>query len=121
MATKKQREQLREQLENEAVRLRQQLAELEDADDSGSWTGTLSQPGDLADAAGARTSQTDARTAAGVIGARLAQIEQTLERLEAGTYGACEVCGSTIDAGRLEAIPHTTVCRDDAGALSRPA
>src|SRR5690606_7167470 len=42
----------------------------------------------------------------------LAEIAAALARLEAGTYGLCEVCGEPIPAGRLEARPtartHTT-------------
>ena len=47
----------------------------------------------------------DARTAI-----RLAEIEDALRRLDAGTYGLCEHCGSEITAARLEAIPHVRFC-----------
>ena len=35
----------------------------------------------------------------------LAQIEAALERIAAGTYGSCAVCGERIAEGRLEARP----------------
>jgi DnaK suppressor protein len=37
-----------------------------------------------------------------------------LDRLAAGTYGVCEVCGRPIPAGRLEARPAATRCVEHA-------
>ncbi|WP_418275267.1 TraR/DksA family transcriptional regulator [Isoptericola jiangsuensis] len=37
-----------------------------------------------------------------------------LERVGAGTYGVCEVCGRTIPAERLAARPSTTRCVEHA-------
>jgi len=33
-----------------------------------------------------------------------------LERLQKGTYGICESCGSPIPLERLRALPHATLC-----------
>jgi len=41
---------------------------------------------------------------------RLRSVELALARLEAGTYGVCEVCGTAIPDGRLEARPTATTC-----------
>ncbi len=48
-------------------------------------------------------------------------VQQTVERIDAalariagGTFGVCEVCGNPIAPARLEAIPWTTRCIDDA-------
>lgn len=41
---------------------------------------------------------------------RLRDIDQALERLEAGTYGQCQNCGNPIGAERLEARPFATLC-----------
>lgn len=51
-------------------------------------------------------------TRALVISARQAmtEIEAALQRLEIGTYGACEECASTIAAERLEILPMTRYC-----------
>ena len=43
-------------------------------------------------------------------GDTLSMIESALERIEAGTYGACEECQSPIPKTRLNAIPHTPFC-----------
>ncbi len=40
----------------------------------------------------------------------LAQIERALARIDAGTYGACERCGTVIPAERLEAMPEAELC-----------
>ena len=40
----------------------------------------------------------------------LVQVEHALERLEAGAYGICEICGMHIDDRRIEALPQVTTC-----------
>jgi len=40
----------------------------------------------------------------------LAQNEQALARIEAGTYGVCESCGQPIGKARLQAFPRATLC-----------
>jgi RNA polymerase-binding protein DksA len=40
----------------------------------------------------------------------LEQSTHALRRLEAGTYGICESCGSVIPAARLRAFPRATLC-----------
>jgi RNA polymerase-binding transcription factor DksA len=40
----------------------------------------------------------------------VADIQHSLERLDAGTYGTCEQCGGPIRFERLEAIPHARLC-----------
>jgi DnaK suppressor protein len=40
----------------------------------------------------------------------LAAIEHALERIEDGTYGACEECNGKIPKLRLEAIPYAAHC-----------
>ena len=57
----------------------------------------------------------------------LADVRSALERLEAGTYGRCVVCGREIEPARLKAIPETPYCLEhaneaqkEAGTLARP-
>jgi RNA polymerase-binding protein DksA len=40
----------------------------------------------------------------------LSAIETALERLEEGTYGCCEECGTKIPKARLNAIPYSALC-----------
>ena len=42
--------------------------------------------------------------------ALIIEIDAALARMDAGTYGACESCGTAIPIERLEAIPHTRTC-----------
>jgi DnaK suppressor protein len=43
-------------------------------------------------------------------GAALEKIQASLDRIENGTYGACDECGAKIPKTRLNAIPYTTLC-----------
>ena len=46
--------------------------------------------------------------------ARLREVEDALARLDDGTYGRCVVCGQQIPAERLELVPETPYCVEDA-------
>jgi len=41
---------------------------------------------------------------------KLADVEEALSRLAAGSFGRCEQCGSAIPAGLLAAAPQTRYC-----------
>ncbi|MFB6653683.1 TraR/DksA family transcriptional regulator [Streptomyces microflavus] len=43
----------------------------------------------------------------------LEQTERALARLEAGTYGLCEICGKPIGKARMQAFPRATLCVED--------
>ncbi len=43
----------------------------------------------------------------------VAEIDEALLRIEAGTYGTCAVCGAVIPAERLAAVPYAILCLDD--------
>ncbi len=49
----------------------------------------------------------------------LEQIEDALERIESGTYGACVECGGRIPKARLNAIPYTPHCIKCASELQQ--
>jgi DnaK suppressor protein len=40
----------------------------------------------------------------------LAEVERALQKLDAGTYGLCDVCNLAIDPLRLEALPQAIMC-----------
>lgn len=40
----------------------------------------------------------------------LLQTEKALQRIDEGTYGACESCGGPIGKARLQAFPRATLC-----------
>jgi RNA polymerase-binding protein DksA len=43
---------------------------------------------------------------------RLREVETALDRVAAGTYGYCTICGEGIPLQRLRALPATTTCID---------
>jgi RNA polymerase-binding transcription factor DksA len=49
----------------------------------------------------------------------LADVENALQRLDAGTYGVCEACGEPIGDDRLEALPATRFCLKDQAEAER--
>ena len=53
--------------------------------------------------------------------AELAEVAAALGRLDEGTYGRCEACGRPIPAERLDALPATRFCVEDAALASAEA
>jgi RNA polymerase-binding transcription factor DksA len=44
----------------------------------------------------------------------LREIDAALKRIEEGTFGSCSTCGRPIEPERLEHLPWTTLCAQDA-------
>ena len=42
---------------------------------------------------------------------RVRRIVSALRRIDDGSYGTCDKCGSKIDENRLDLMPETTTCR----------
>ncbi len=51
--------------------------------------------------------------------ATLEEVREALERLDAGSYGLCLMCGTSIAKNRLQAIPHARHCIDCARKLEK--
>ncbi|MEV6520396.1 TraR/DksA C4-type zinc finger protein [Longispora sp. NPDC051575] len=66
--------------------------------------------GDAADLAEAAASQQTGNIEIDRAARRVAELRAALDRLEAGTYGACERCARQIDAARLEVLPAARTC-----------
>ena len=49
----------------------------------------------------------------------LAQIDDAIVRLDAGSFGVCVTCGKDIPAARLDARPYSTQCVTCAGRVRR--
>jgi DnaK suppressor protein len=49
----------------------------------------------------------------------LRQIDDALERMDAGTFGECERCGNDIGHARLKAMPTAALCIECATAVER--
>lgn len=50
---------------------------------------------------------------------RLQSVNRALERIDAGTYGICEIGGEEIEEGRLEANPAARTCTSHMGEESK--
>jgi RNA polymerase-binding transcription factor len=73
-------------------------------------TGEREEGNDEADHANEAVEQNRSLALKRQLEAILAQVEHALQRLEAGTYGLCERCGSLIHPERLQALPYTSLC-----------
>ncbi|HRW38857.1 MAG: TraR/DksA C4-type zinc finger protein [Acidimicrobiales bacterium] len=68
----------------------------------------------FADSAQVTAEQVENATLAATLRDQLSDVEDALARIDAGTYGSCEVCGAAIAPARLEAMPATRFCIDHA-------
>lgn len=46
------------------------------------------------------------------LAASIADIDRALAKIDAGSYGFCDMCGGEIEEARLEALPATSLCID---------
>lgn len=46
----------------------------------------------------------------------LAKVEESLARIDDGTYGRCDECGGSIPVARLDVLPYTKLCVDCAAS-----
>jgi RNA polymerase-binding protein DksA len=103
----------RAELESELARLQAEISHSEEA-----LTGLMRDSGD-----GAGDDQADTGTKnitrehemalAANSREMVEQSERALHRLDAGTYGLCEVCGNPIGKARMQAFPRATLCVED--------
>ena len=104
----------RQRLLSLAARLRNGVAGLRDAalrQTGGESSGSLSNtPLHLADLAG---DNFDQEIAVGMLQNEhdlLLAITAALDRVDAGTFGSCEQCGTSIPEERLQAVPYARLC-----------
>jgi len=79
----------------------------------GDWEAVPSETGtepDLIDQADVVISHEGNAAILADLEARYDHVLGALTRIEAGTYGACEVCGTPIEPARLTADPAATTC-----------
>lgn len=99
---------VRDDLERERDLLREKVQELDAKGDD------LEYDVNFADSAQVAAEMGENRVLYDQLRRDLDDIEKALERMDAGTYGTCEVCGAEIPAARLEVMPATRVCIDHA-------
>jgi DnaK suppressor protein len=82
-------------------------------------TASAAEVGDPIDRAVDDTAADEALQSGTTDSETLAQVDEALRRLNEGTYGKCVICGKTIEAARLEAIPWTPYCLADQKKLEK--
>ena len=95
---------LRDQLQEERIRLREQLANL------GHGEAELDFDENFADSGQVTAERGEVEALSGQLSETLQDIEDALAKFDAGTYGACEACGQPIPEARLEAMPAARLC-----------
>ncbi len=100
----------RQTLEEERINLLHQIDELTVGGEI-----DLEFDDDFSDRSLVASEQGENFTLANTLQVQLTLVEHALARFEAGTYGACETCGRSISADRLDALPATNQCIEHAG------
>lgn len=103
-------DELRGELEADAVHLKQEIRDAEQEivgllRDGGDGAGN-----DQADVGSTTLERDHEMSLANNARDMLDQIERALSRIDDGTYGVCESCGKAIGKGRLQAFPRATLC-----------
>jgi RNA polymerase-binding transcription factor DksA len=103
-------------LEKELAKLEEELATVgrKNPDNASDWeakgeaSDDTAEEGDLAE-----TIETfeDNRGIVDQLEKQYSDVKKALEKMAAGAYGTCEVCGGAIEEDRLEANPAATTCK----------
>jgi len=96
---------LRDQLQEERGRLVDQLSQMGHGPN-----GSLVFDDGFADSGQVTAERGEVDAVAGSLLETLQEIEDALRKLNDGTYGSCESCGSPIAEARLEAMPAARLC-----------
>ena len=100
---------LRERLETERGEVRRQLDDLGARRDAEGIEDPELDEG-FADAGQAAAERANLLTLVRSLRDTLRDVEQALDRMDAGAYGRCERCGGPIGDERLEALPAARLC-----------
>jgi DnaK suppressor protein len=111
-----------ERLRSERTELSEQLTTIEDqsfAATQSDLSGDVGVDDESADAGTATFEREKELSIEQNVRDLIAKIERALKRIDAGTFGVCEVCGKPIEKARLKALPYADLCIKDAQARSR--
>ena len=101
---------LRDQLQEEREKVREQLLRLGHGTASDLEGSSLDFDENFADSGQVTAERGEVEALSGQLSETLQDIEDALAKFDAGTYGECEVCGRRIPEARLEAMPAARVC-----------
>jgi DnaK suppressor protein len=94
---------LRDQLQEERDRVKDQLARLGNGD-------AVDFDENFADSGQVTAERGEVEALSGQLRETLQEIEDALAKFDAGTYGECESCHQQIPEARLEAMPAARLC-----------
>lgn len=109
---------VRHELEDRRDRAHDRLAALAKRPERGSAVGFGKRIGDGTSEAVSRLTDIGV---GGSLERGMHRTERALEKLDDGTYGVCDACGSAIARGRLKAMPDAVLCMECAASERRLA
>ena len=101
---------VRGELESQATELQAEISLAEAASESLKRAQSAEGSGDEADAGSMTFEREHEMSLSNNSRDLLSQVQRALGRLDSGTYGLCEDCGSAIPKARLQAFPRATLC-----------
>ena len=120
--TTKEKGDLKERLVAERAELQAQLTTLEEetfATTQSELSGDVGLDDEVADAGTATFEREKDLSIENNVRDLMSKVDRALERIDAGTYGLCVICGKPIAKDRLKALPYADLCIRDAQAQSR--
>src|SRR3954469_2296014 len=101
---------LRDQLQEERERVREQLSRLGHGDSADRDAPSLDFDENFADSGQVTAERGEVEALSGQLSETLQDIEDALAKFDVGTYGECESCHNRISEARLEAMPAARLC-----------
>ncbi len=101
---------LRDQLQEERARVREQLARLGHGTAGAESEPDLDFDENFADSGQVTAERGEVEALSGQLTETLTDIEDALAKFDDGTYGECESCHRRIPEARLEAMPAARLC-----------
>ncbi len=109
---------LKQKLEDEKILLEEELANLGSVDEKGDWEARpegeeiyqeVQDEADMAERAEEYASRSDKLN---LLEKKLNEVKNAIEKIDAKTYGLCEVCENNIEEDRLSVNPSATTCKN---------
>ncbi len=115
------RDRIKESLESERERLRNEIQEFEEEFSQSMEEATEENMYDqhMADAANPMQNREMDLSLEDNAKRMLGKIDRALEKFEENTYGTCDNCGKEITEARLEAVPYANLCIECERKLER--
>ncbi len=101
---------IRQQLEDQRAHLRQEIEE-QGADPDADEVAFIDDAG-FSDRSHSTEERSRLISLVRALRSNLHDVDRALAKIDAGTYGTCERCGSPIAPERLEALPWAVLCID---------